>query len=531
MKLIPKYKGGNKTYQFRRYGDVDLPANIRILDERGLEVSPKENTKILTDSDGNPVNRSWLVANNYHYSPSPETVYANTPLDEVVVTAKKKEPTTLQKVGRFINDEILLNKDNIRVNNYRRAMRRNPNFAQDWDMATNIYDFTNIASAGLINRFSPTQNIGFAIDAVQGDNLLNSWMGNSGIVSDRFMQEHPWWSMAINGVGDAALWLSPKRFKTNKPKLKTKKVSNYNSYNEYNIDSKVLEDFLKRHKESLAPPQKSFKTAPLSDAYKIQFERFWNGARNRLKTNVDNLPPLTKAEKDTLDEFNNLLVKFYKGDISDEVLEKFVDDNDILSLSEKGYLNGFNSPTFYDTVFIDKDNPNAASFYHILRGFVEGDNKLVTRFPVIKAHETAHAIYIPTEPIPERAYYMPRYESLKAKGYSDDDIKEILKPYNYLFKVRNGTESSTRLSQLKNYFGLTKDEPLTREMFEYAKRNYVKDTGINNKITKWFDNIIDIDKFLEWGNKHSWAITPVIGTGLVGSQLKNNKTKDNNLNK
>ena len=32
-------------------------------------------------------------------------------------------------------------------------------------------------------------------------------------------------------------------------------------------------------------------------------------------------------------------------------------------------------------------------------------------------------------------------------------------------------------------------------------------------------------------NKHSWAITPVIGAGLVGSQLKSNKTKDNNLNK
>ena len=77
MKLIPKYKGGNKTYQFRRYGDVDLPVNIKILDERGLEISPDENTKILTDSDGNPVNRSWLVANGYHYSPSPETVYAN----------------------------------------------------------------------------------------------------------------------------------------------------------------------------------------------------------------------------------------------------------------------------------------------------------------------------------------------------------------------------------------------------------------------------------------------------------------------
>lgn len=202
MRLIPKYKDGNKTYQFRRYGDVDLPANIRILDERGLEISPNENTKILTDSDGNPINRSWLVANGYHYSPSPGTIYANTPLDEVVVIAKKKEPTTLQNIGQFINDEILLNKDNIRVNNYRRALQRNPNFSQDWDMANNMHDFLNISTGGLVNRLSPTQNIGFAIDAVQGDDLLNSWMGNSGIVSDKFMQEHPWWSAAINIVGD-----------------------------------------------------------------------------------------------------------------------------------------------------------------------------------------------------------------------------------------------------------------------------------------------------------------------------------------
>ena len=68
-------------------------------------------------------------------------------------------------------------------------------------------------------------------------------------------------------------------------------------------------------------------------------------------------------------------------------------------------------------------------------------------------------------------------------------------------------------------------------MFEYAKRNYIKDTGYNNNMDIWFWNIIDIDKFLEWGNKHSWATTPVIGTGLVGSQLKNDKTKDTNLNK
>lgn len=199
MKLVSKYKNGNKTYQVRRFGDVNLPANAEIFDESGLKISPNENTGILTDSDGNPINYNYLVNNDYYYSPTPGTVYANTPLNEVVVTANRP---LLQKAGKFINDEVFLNKDNIRVNNYRRAMAANPNFSQDWDMAVNTLDFTNIASAGLLNRLENSQNIGLVIDAVQGDNLLDSWMGNSGAVSDKFMQEHPWQAFAINTAVD-----------------------------------------------------------------------------------------------------------------------------------------------------------------------------------------------------------------------------------------------------------------------------------------------------------------------------------------
>ena len=450
-------------------------------------------------------------------------------LKKKVLPEVKIEETKTRTFPEWFNDEIMLNPDNIRVKNYRKAETRNPNFSQNWDMLSNIYDFTNIATAGAINRFSPTQNIRLTLDAVRGNNVVDSWMGNNGIVTDRFAKKHPYWSMAINGVGDAALWFSPKRFKTNKPKLKSKKVSNYDSYNKFNSEAEVLEDFLERYKES--SPQKSFETAPLSDAYKIQYERFWNGAKDRLKTNVDNLPPLTKAEKDVINKFNDLLIKYYKGKVNYKDLEKFVDDNDISSLSQKGYLNGFNSPTFYKTVATVKNKPNLAGFTHMLRGFIEGDNKRVTRFPHTRAHETVHATYIPTEPIPKGTYYIPNYELYKMAGFSKKDINELIGPYIYLFESYNGTESSARLTQLKNYFGLTKDEPLTREMFEYAKNNYVKDTGNDNDMIKWFSNIRDIDKFLEWGNKHSWATTPVIGAGLVGSQLKNDKTKDNNLNK
>ena len=82
-----------------------------------------------------------------------------------------------------------------------------PIYQYAWsDLAGNAMEGLNLASAGFINRFSPTQNIGLAIDAFQGDNIMKSWFGNSGIVSDNFAKEHPYWSMAINLAGDGAIY-------------------------------------------------------------------------------------------------------------------------------------------------------------------------------------------------------------------------------------------------------------------------------------------------------------------------------------
>ena len=101
--------------------------------------------------------------------------------------------------------------NSIRVENYQKAMDRNPNFSQDWDMASNISEGVNIMSGGLLNRLSPTQNIGLAIDIAQGDNFWNSWFGNSGIVSDNFTQNHPYWAAGINLVGDTGTYMSALR--------------------------------------------------------------------------------------------------------------------------------------------------------------------------------------------------------------------------------------------------------------------------------------------------------------------------------
>lgn len=122
-----------------------------------------------------------------------------------LIVRGKQSP--LGKIKQFFNDEILLNKGNVRVRNYQKAEANNPNFSRDWDMAANIAEGANVMSGGLLNRLSPTQNIGLIIDAIQGDNIMQSWFGNSGIVSDNFAQNHPWLSFGINALGDVGIGL------------------------------------------------------------------------------------------------------------------------------------------------------------------------------------------------------------------------------------------------------------------------------------------------------------------------------------
>ena len=100
-----------------------------------------------------------------------------------------------------------------RVDNYRRALQKNSSFSDNQDMASNITEGLNIMSGGFLNRLSPTQNIGLIIDAAQGDNIMQSWFGNSGIVSDNFAQNHPYLAFSINTIGDFGVYNMPRAVK------------------------------------------------------------------------------------------------------------------------------------------------------------------------------------------------------------------------------------------------------------------------------------------------------------------------------
>lgn len=124
-----------------------------------------------------------------------------------------------------------------RVNNYRKALQRNPQFSDNWDMASNIAEGVNIMSGGVFNRLSPTQNIGLIIDVAKGKNFMNSWFGNSGIVPDNFAQQHPYLSFGINALGDFGTYHLPGGINPvlqRVDRLGTRKLMNQNTPNTLN---------------------------------------------------------------------------------------------------------------------------------------------------------------------------------------------------------------------------------------------------------------------------------------------------------
>lgn len=58
-------------------------------------------------------------------------------------------------------------------------------------------------------------------------------------------------------------------------------------------------------------------------------------------------------------------------------------------------------------------------------------------------------------------------------------------------------------------------------VYEGARRNYVKDTGINNNMTEWLNSVDerDIIAFTKWLSKHS----PAIAAPLIGGTLYDDK--------
>lgn len=54
---------------------------------------------------------------------------------------------------------------------------------------------------------------------------------------------------------------------------------------------------------------------------------------------------------------------------------------------------------------------------------------------------------------------------------------------------KNADEIIERMSQFKNYFGFKDNEQFTKAHLDYARKNYIKDTGLDNNMQTFFDAV------------------------------------------
>ena len=72
----------------------------------------------------------------------------------------------------------------------------------------------------------------------------------------------------------------------------------------------------------------------------------------------------------------------------------------------------------------------------------------------------------------------------------------------------NSTEMAQRATQIADYLGLKKGEPITPEKLRYAIDNYIKDTGMDNNMSEFFSTIKDIDAAAKWMSAFHKAVVP-----------------------
>lgn len=131
------------------------------------------------------------------------------------------------------------------------------------------------------------------------------------------------------------------------------------------------------------------------------------------------------------------------------------------------------------------------------------DGKARDKISALISHELDHAIHYPKNPIPKGTFF-PRIINL----HGNEFIKH------------NNTEVAARGSQLHDYFGHTGLEPLTPEELQYAKYHYVQDTGLNNNMNELLWSTKDLKKLAEWMTENStgYVLPTLIGASYMSQK-------------
>lgn len=439
----------------------------------------------------------------------------------------------------------------------------------------------NLASAGMLNYMSPTQlgRLGYDVVTGKGKDYLKGkfFEGNNGIVSDSFAKEHPLWSMTINGIGDVAIPLAPfavknipKGYRTIKTKFNNYKLAKqmnkalespnlsfdfrinrperFSMHSSNNSGKEILQNIIDTGPKDLSQwrelTHKPLKTVTLKGpsfgpngrTFKIWHPENWEwiqnqradfGARERLGKQIEESikKNLSTEEQKTLNELTHIRNLITRLNLTKDQINEIYSDNPKFSeLLEKLGQIGYNKKILPPVKKVFKvDNKFNNSAYNIGGYFKHGDDELMLFEPYTRAHEVAHSEYIPTLPVDPSIINNIKYmNALEPNSLPNGYFK-------YFFKQGNGTDSSVRASQLKNAFGLTSDEPLTPEMFDYMLDNYLKlFPDADNDMKEWFRSISYLtpdnkEDFLEWLNTHSLGIGGTVVGGAAIGQTTNQK--------
>ena len=109
---------------------------------------------------------------------------------------------------------------------------------------------------------------------------------------------------------------------------------------------------------------------------------------------------------------------------------------------------------------------------------------------IATAHELAHALW--------NRHQLIGFGKRDIYGFNFNGLPKRVQQYF------NDNEIAARGTQLKNYFGITDNTPLTGDMLKYAANNYVRDTGLNNNMNQFFRSITDWDNAARWLSSYSY---------------------------
>ena len=219
-----------------------------------------------------------------------------------------------------------------------------------------------------------------------------------------------------------------------------------------------------------------------SDALNLHFQRLKNGGYDKLEKQLQDYMannPLSSGFLQFRDNGRIVEIPFVRKNLRDQV--------------------SIETPQNPNSIFTEQDLENAGgAIAFTSQGMIEYSPEALLKngYDISRSlsHEVDHALHIPLE---------------KPQGF---DLSKLSKEDQLYFTKFRGTELSSRGSQIKDWLKFNRaDQNITENDLKNAAQNYINDTGMNNKMTQFFNSISDYQKAAEWLSEYSTGLSiPII---------------------